>query len=178
MRNFTAVVRWSLVGTVLTGCGGKAAEQVDSAQMASSAASAQVVATDSALATTDGCRKEGLWQWCSVEDRMEHAGVILTRQDAAPSGDLLRGEGRGYKVGAGDDELHIFVYPTVEARQADTGALDSVTVSPKGAPRRSYKVVPLLVTSNNLAALVFTLNERTSERLANALSAGLPQPGR
>lgn len=106
---------------------------------------------------------------------MEHAGVILTRKDQPPAWDFLQGDGRAYTVGAGDDELHIYVYPDAAARQRDTDALDSAAVSPRGA-RRSYKVPPLLVTSNNLAALVFTLNERTSERLANALSAGLPQP--
>ncbi len=108
---------------------------------------------------------------------MQAAGVILTRQDSPPAADLLTGDGRAYKVGARDDELHIYVYPTTEARRIDTDALDSATVSPTGT-KRAWPKLPLLVTSNNIAALVFTLNERTSERLANALSAGLPQPKR
>lgn len=139
-----------------------------------SAAALQGATAPGAVADT-GCRKEGPWQWCSVEDRLERAGVVITRQDSLPPGDLLHGEGRAYKVGAGDDRLQVWVYPTLEARRADTDALDSATVSPRGG-RRSYKVPPLLVTSNNLAALVYSLNERTSERLALALSAGLPQP--
>lgn len=145
----------------------------------STAAAPAVVSAPSADSTppASGCRKEGLWTWCSIEDRMQAAGVILTREDAPPASDLFKGDGRAYKVGAGDDALHVYVYPTSEARRGDTDALDSATVSPKGTTR-AYKVMPLLVTSHNLAALVFTLNERTSERLANALSAGLPQPKR
>lgn len=144
---------------------------------ADSAPTPQVVALDTAVAPADGCLKEGLWQWCSVLDRLERAGVVLTPRDSLPPNDLFRGQRRTFTVGAGEDELHLFLYESEAARRADTGAIDSATVSPKGE-RRSYRVQPLLVTSNNLAALVFTMNERTSERLSLALSAGLPQPTR
>ncbi len=145
-------------------------------QPAADATIPPLVDTRRASAPADtGCRKEGLWQWCSVLDRMERAGVVLTPNSNVAASDLLHGDRKTYKVGAGEDELHLFLYETVAQRVAETSALDSATVSPKGE-RRSYRVLPLLVTSNNLAALVFTLNERTSERLANALSAGLPQP--
>lgn len=134
-----------------------------------------VAILDTAVAPADGCRKEGLWQWCSVLDRLERAGVVLTAKDDVPPNDLLHGERKVYTVGAGEDELHLFLYPTDAARRQDLAAIDSATVSPRGE-RRGYRVRPLLVTSNNLAALVFTMNERTSERLSLALSAGLPQP--
>lgn len=164
----------ALIVALVAGCGGGRSES-SSDRTAMATPPAPAAALPSAGAVDTGCRKEGLWQWCSVEDRMERAGVVLTREDVPPPADLFHGDGRAYKVGAGDDRLQVWVYPTTEARQADTEALDSATVSPRGA-RRSYPVPPLLVTSNNLAALVFSLNERTSERLSLALSAGLPQP--
>lgn len=138
-------------------------------------ATPDVVVIDTAVAPADGCRKEGLWQWCSVLDRLERAGVVLTAREGVAPNDLLHGERKVYTVGAGEDELHVFLYPSDAARRQDLAALDSATVSPRGE-RRGYRVRPLLVTSNNLAALVFTMNERTSERLSLALSAGLPQP--
>lgn len=137
-------------------------------------------APDSSLAAAgapadSGCRKEGLWAPCSVEDRLEAAGLVIERKPEPASYDFLSVPGTAYKVGAGDDELQVFLYPTEAARRTDTDRLDSATVSPRGT-RRSYRVPPLLVTSNNLAAIVFTQNERSQERMSLALSAGLPQP--
>ncbi len=133
------------------------------------------VVLDTSVAADTGCRKVGLWQWCSVLDRLERAGVVLTPVVDAEPNDLFRGERRTFAVGAGEDRLDLWMYPSVAARIADTEQLDSATVSPRGE-RRAWRVPPLLVTSNNLAALVITMNERTSERLSLALSAGLPQP--
>ncbi len=121
-----------------------------------------------------GCPLVGDWQLCSVEDRLKRAGLVTERLPDSAAYDFLHVTGVRYRVGAGDDEVHVFIYPTAPARIADTGKLDSLTLSPRGE-RRSYRVTPLLVTSANLAAIVFTLNERTSERLSLALSAGLPQ---
>jgi hypothetical protein len=156
----------------LAACGGEPPPRP-----ADTSVAADVAVLDSAATPADGCLKEGLWQWCSVLDRLERAGVVLTARDSVPPNDLLHGQRRVYTVGAGEDELHLFLYPSDAARLEDVAAIDSATVSPKG-DRRSYRVRPLLVTSNNLAALVFTMNERTSERLSLALSAGLPQPAR
>lgn len=121
-----------------------------------------------------GCPKTGSWRLCSVEDRLTRAGLVIERLPEPATHDFLSVPGVRFKVGAGEDEVQVFVYPTPEARIRDTGQLDSASVSPRG-DRRSYRVPPLLVTSANLAAIVFTLNERTSERLSLALSAGLPQ---
>lgn len=136
---------------------------------------AAVVAPTPAQASVadTGCPLKGDWQLCSVEDRLKRAGLIIERLPDSASYDFLHSSGVRYRVGAGDDEVQVFIYPTTQARVGDTGALDSLTVSPRGE-RRSYRVPPLLVTSANLAAIVFTLNERTSERLSLALSAGLP----
>ena len=164
--------RTAALTLALASCGGDA-----SPPPVDTTASPQVVALDSAVAPGDGCLKEGLWQWCSVLDRLERAGVVLTPRDSVPPNDLLHGQRRSFTVGAGEDELHVFLYTSDAERRQDTGAIDSATVSPKGE-RRAYRMRPLLVTSNNLAALVFTMNERTSERLSLALSAGLPQPKR
>lgn len=157
----------SLALMVVAACGGGGDAPPDT-----TAATAPAIATTAVPDT--GCPKTGDWRLCSVEDRLTRAGLVIERLAEPATHDFLSVEGVRFKVGAGEDEVQVFVYPTPAARIQDTGQLDSASVSPRG-DRRSYRVPPLLVTSANLAAIVFTLNERTSERLSLALSAGLPQ---
>jgi hypothetical protein len=132
----------------------------------------------SATAAADtGCPKVGDWQRCSVEDRLTRAGLVIEARDTVRHA-FLSVAGLSYSVGAGEDEVQVFVYPTAAARKADTDRLDSARVGPRGATAPRYRVPPLLVTSSNLAAIVFSLNDRTSERLSLALSAGLPPRAR
>lgn len=166
-RSFPRIVR--LATLAVLGCTG-AREQPAASADTTPVAPGQVAASEGA-----GCRLSGAWQSCSVEDRMVHAGLVARAQDAPVTSDLFSVPGTGYDVGAGDDEVQVFLYGTEAARRVDTDRIDSVAVAPKGE-HRSYKVPPMLVTSNNLAALVFTPNPRSQERIANALSAGLPQP--
>lgn len=163
------VVRFLGAVIAVVACGSQAADDRTSD---TSAPAPPAVAT-TALPDS-GCPKTGNWRLCSVEDRLTRAGLVIERLPEPARHDFLSVEGVRFKVGAGEDEVQVFVYPTPEARIRDTGQLDSASVSPRG-DRRSYRVPPLLVTSANLAAIVFTLNERTSERLSLALSAGLPQ---
>jgi hypothetical protein len=161
------LVRPALLLVFGVGCGEGARRTADTLPAAPPAISA-------AAPADTGCPKVGDWRVCSVEDRLTRAGLVIERLDEPARYDFLRIDGGRYRVGAGEDEVHVFVYASTADRTADTDALDSLTVSPRGA-RRSYRVPPLLVTSANLAAIVFTLNERTSERISLALSAGLPQ---
>lgn len=150
-------------------CGGTAGDE----RLTDTSATAPPTIATTAVPDT-GCPKTGHWRLCSVEDRLTRAGLVIERLPQPVSHDFLHVEGVRLRVGATEDEVQVFVYPTPEARIQDTGQLDSASVSPRG-DRRSYPVPPLLVTSANLAAIVFTLNERTSERISLALSAGLPQ---
>ncbi|MEO7965485.1 MAG: hypothetical protein ABIT38_16370 [Gemmatimonadaceae bacterium] len=121
-----------------------------------------------------GCVKEGAWALCSVEDRLVHAGLVVERRDEAVRRYFMKVPGVAYQLGAKDDVVEIYIYPTVEARKRDTELLDSATVSPNGT-HVIWSAPPTLVTSNNMAAIILSLNDRTVERLALALGAGLPQ---
>ena len=164
------LVRFLVAAGLVAACDGRAPEQgaTDTAAKVAPTTPAQASVADT------GCPLIGDWRLCSVEDRLKRAGLVVERLPDSVAYDFLQVSGVRYRVGAGDDEVHVFIYPTAQARIDDTGTLDSLTLSPRGE-RRSYRVTPLLVTSANLAAVVFTLNERTSERLSLALSAGLPQ---
>lgn len=119
------------------------------------------------------CRKVGLWTPCAVEDRLVHAGLVVNKLTAPSRYPFFSVAGIAFTIGAKSDQVEVFIYPSQTARERDTNALDSLNAAPKGQ-RYAYRVQPLLVTSNNLAALVFTLNERSQERMSLALSAGLP----
>lgn len=100
---------------------------------------------------------------------------MVEKREAPVHRDFFTVEGTAYQIGVKDDVVEVFVYPTVEARKGDTDQLDSATASPKGR-KIVYGAPPTLVMSNNMAAIVLSLNDRTVERLALALGAGLPLP--
>jgi len=118
---------------------------------------------------------EGDWTPCAVEDRLVHAGVVIDKQADSVRHPFLHVAGVVYHLANPEHELQVFLYPTVAERERDTGALDSATASPKGT-RTTWRTPPTLITSNNLAAVILSLNDRTVERLALALGAGLPRP--
>lgn len=150
------------------GDGGERAPATDGA------ASGRATGGTAASTPGAGCLKEGEWTPCSVEDRLERAGLVFEVRDSAVTHSFFRVPGLAYRVGGRDDEVQVFLYPSTAERRRDTEALDSATVSPRGE-RVTWPAPPTLVTSNNLAAVILSLNERTIERLALALGAGLPQ---
>jgi len=120
---------------------------------------------------------EGDWTPCAVEERLVRAGVVLDRQEEPVQHAFLQVPGVRYHVGNAEHELQVFLYPSAEARERDTALLDSATVSPRGT-RVAWRTPPTLVVSNNLVAVILSVNDRTVERLTLALGAGLPAPER
>lgn len=118
---------------------------------------------------------EGDWTPCAIEDRLTRSGVVFTKKPDAVTLPFFSVTGTTYEIGNPEHEVQVFLYPSAAARERDTAALDSVSASPKGT-RHAWRTPPTLVTSNNLAAVILSLNDRTVERLALALGAGLPQP--
>lgn len=164
---------------VLTGCGG-GGEGGGARTAADSAEPPSASAGRAAFADTAGvppCRLEGDWTPCAVEDRLLHAGVVLDRQADPVRHPFLRVPGTVYHVGSADHQLQVFLYASEADRRRDTAALDSTTAAPPGV-RVAWPAPPTLVTSQNLAAIILSLNDRTVERLALALGAGLPQPAK
>lgn len=127
-------------------------------------------------ATATACPMEGDWTPCAVEERLVRAGVVIEKQPEPARYPFFSVPGVKYHVGSAEHQLIVFVYPSAAARTHDTALLDSATVSPRGT-RVSWPAPPTLVVSNNLAAVILSLNDRTVERLALALSAGLPRSG-
>ncbi len=115
------------------------------------------------------------WQACSVEERINRAGLAVNRRPSGVQHDFMRVEGLVFETSR--SEVQVFIYPSEAERKRDTDALDTVFVSPRG--KRVYWRSPAtLVTSQNMAAIILSPNPRQAERLALALGAGLPAPPR
>ena len=67
----------------------------------------------------------------------------------------------------------IFFYSSRAEQERVAATLDTALVSPK-AKRVYWKEPAQFVFTNNLAAIVITLNERLAERTGDALGAGMP----
>jgi hypothetical protein len=116
------------------------------------------------------CPMHGLWQQCSVEERLIRAGMVLIRGDEPVKHDFMHVPGLVYRTGV--SEVQIFLYPSQAERERDTAPLDTTTVAPPGK-RIVWKSPPTLVTSMNLAAIVLSLNGRQAVRFADAFGGGL-----
>lgn len=165
------------VATLASACSSERKTSSGAASNASTSAAAPSAAP-SAAATPDGkppCVLEGDWTACAIEDRLTHAGVVFDRQAEPVSYPFFAVPGTVYHIGNPEHELQVFLYASAADRERDTKGLDSAAVAPKGT-RRAWRTPPTLVTSHNMAAVILSLNDRTVERLALALGAGLPQP--
>jgi len=138
----------------------------------SAATSAPAADSSGAFSTAEKCPKYGLWQPCNVEDRLASSGLVFTKKpDAAPEA-WMQAPGLEYDFG-GRAVAKIFFYRSRADQERVAATLDTANVSPK-AKRVYWKEPAQFVFTNNLAAIVITLNERLAERIADALGAGMP----
>jgi hypothetical protein len=136
----------------------------------------EVAATESTLAAMPApggaCPAWGLWQACNVEDRISRAGLAVNRKEEGVRHDFMSVEGLVWETSRA--EIQVFLYASETDRKKDTDLLDTVFVAPPGQ-RIMWRWPAQLVTSNNMAAIILSLNGRQAERIALALGAGLPR---
>ena len=138
----------------------------------SAATSAPAADSNAPFTTAEKCPKYGLWQPCNVEDRLASSGLVFTKKpDPAPE-TWMQAPGLEYDFG-GRAVAKIFFYKSRADQERIAATLDTALVSPK-AKREYWKEPAQFVFTNNLAAIVITLNERLAERISDALGAGMP----
>jgi hypothetical protein len=134
------------------------------------------VASQQPVAGADtSCPKSGAWRLCNVLDRLEHAGLVVAQKSDPVRIPMFSVDGITYTTT--QSTIHVFIYPDEATRQRDIERLDSAAVAPRGGTYL-WSDPAVLVTSNNLAAVVVSPNERQTERIVLALSAGLPSAPR
>jgi hypothetical protein len=154
---------------VSSGCAKEAPPKVEEVK------TSETVVAESTLATMPKvggeCPTFGLWQACNVEDRISRAGLAVNRREEGVRHEFMSVEGLVWETSRA--EIQVFLYASEADRKKDTDQLDTVFVSPPGK-RIMWRWPAQLVTSNNMAAIILSLNGRQAERIALALGAGLP----
>ena len=89
-----------------------------------------------------------------------------TEPPLTPRGQLLR-------VGSG--ELELYVFADAKTREGEEAKLDREKYATHTAAL-GMRPLPTLITSSNLIAILHSRNEHLRERVADAITAGPPQP--
>lgn len=152
---------------MVTACADPAAEKARAAVQArraieSASATAATVAAPSAT---------GLWDADHLVERLVRAGLAPQPLPGERGARNFPVAGLVYQVG--DARLTVYLFPDSVARRVVTDALDTAALGPRSEPGRP-PVLHQLIVQNNLAAVLVGGSERQQERVALALSAGLP----
>lgn len=157
-------------------CGGSSADAPDAPHETAGAAGSATRRTldlDSVAAVQRAeslATASGRWNAVEVVSRLEAAGLVVRDLERPVRAPGFTPEGRTLAVSGG--ELVVFLYGSAAARQAETAALDSSRAAPPGAGATwTSETPPRLITSGNLAAVLFTGREQLAERVRNVLTA-------
>ena len=75
----------------------------------------------------------------------------------------------------GNSELELYIYPDAKSREREEASLDRSKYVDYAAPLTMHPL-PTLIHSVNLIAILHSRNDHQRERVADALTAGPPQP--
>ena len=163
-------LRWAAGLLLAVGCSEDPSPAQDSA---THAGESQVAAVDmDSVAAVQRAESlavaQNAWNRSEVTSRLEAAGLVVGNVEGE-----VRAPGfsvDGYTLTVSGGELVVFLYESAALRSADTGALDSASAAPPGGSAQ-WSSRPRLITSGNLAAVLFTDREQLDERVRNVLTA-------
>jgi len=108
------------------------------------------------------------WNKAEVVKRLSEAGLVVSDRRNEVRQSFLSVSGELLEVS--ESELHLFIYPSIAAREADSQKLDTVSASPPNVAV-SWKQPPHLIVSGKLLAIHLTHSEHLAERVADVLTA-------
>lgn len=160
-----------LAALALSGaCGRERAPRADSSAGSSVATGAGAESGGSARKPL--CPRTGHWSACQVRDRIDRAG--LAPFDSAADGLPALGPTPAvYRVGKAG--LAVYVFGDSAARARAARLLDTVKFVSSSLPL-TIQSEATVIENDNLLALLFTKNDHQRDRVADALTAGPPQP--
>ncbi|HMS02144.1 MAG TPA: hypothetical protein PKE51_04180 [Gemmatimonadaceae bacterium] len=140
--------------------------------------SAEQARVDSVLAAIAACPRDGRWHPCSLEHRLQLAGLRPVRLDSA-SGDDARIPGIDaptvvWRTGA--RTLRAAFFADSAAARAAFATLDSVGAAPRGGAIPAWPAPPTLFRGANAVLVYLGGTSRQIERVTDAVLAGPPQP--
>jgi hypothetical protein len=108
-----------------------------------------------------------------VFERLDRAG-LAPRADSGTAA-LAPFTVPAHKLHIGSSDMDVMIYPDVAAREANEKRLDRAAYVEYDAPL-AMKPLPTIIRSANLIVLLYSRNDHQRERVADALTAGPPQP--
>jgi hypothetical protein len=119
------------------------------------------------------CPATGNWSECAIFERLDRAGLAPRRDSAAVTEPPLTNRGVLLRIGA--SELELYFYPNTKSREGEEAKLDRTKYVDYAAPL-TIRHEPTLIHSANLLAILHSSNDHQRERVADAITAGPPQP--
>ncbi|MEO8620815.1 MAG: hypothetical protein ABI625_07105 [bacterium] len=166
------MMRPAVVGLVavagLAACGrGKTASDT-------AAASQQAATASNAPGTKPLCQRTGHWSECTVRIRLDQSG-LAPQSGADKIGDLPEFNVKPLLFTVGISGVAVYLYPDTVSRHAAAASLDTSKFIPQSRPV-SMKNETTLIQNDNVLVLLFSKIEHQRERVADAITAGAPQP--
>ena len=159
---------WVVVTVALLACGrDKAALPPDSAAFGPPSSPA-------AAATNGQCARTGHWGDCQIRARLAQSG-LAPRATSEKVGDLPALEVRPVTMMLGNAGVAVYFYPDTMSRHRAAATLDTAKFIAQTRPV-SMKAETTLIQNDNVLILLFSKNEHQRERVADAITAGAPQP--
>jgi hypothetical protein len=157
-----------IVAALLGACSREKKPAVDSSTV-SSAASASAP-----QATSGTCQRTGHWGDCQLRARLGQSG-LAPRSTSDKVGDLPTLPVKPTTLMLGNAGLAFYVFPDTVSRRRAAATLDTARFIAQTRPV-SMKAETTLIENDNLLVLLFSKNEHQRERVADAVTAGPPQP--
>ncbi|MBU6365146.1 MAG: hypothetical protein KJT01_02940 [Gemmatimonadetes bacterium] len=120
------------------------------------------------------CPRDGRWRPCSLEDRINKAGLAFKPAGDSARVPYLAVPGLRYRLGKSATLVALF-YADSTAGAANTAPLDPLRLTPRGDSLGAWPSVPSeVIRSANLIAVLLDASETQAERVRLALQAGAP----
>ena len=159
----------AVIALIPAACGGgDGAPAADTAK-----APASAVASAPGAPGEEACPRTGHWSACHVHERIDRAGLAPRDTTALDGLPTLDAKPILYHVGRSGLAVYLFADSTARIRAART--LDTTKFVPNTQPMTILSEATV-IQNDNLLALLFTKNDHQRERVADALTAGPPQP--
>jgi len=163
-RRATVLVVVALLGA----CGRKHAPAADTSRPAAQGAAS------APQATSGTCQRTGHWGDCQLRARLGESG-LAPRSTSDKVGDLPTLPVKPTTLMIGNAGLAFYLFPDTLSRRKAAATLDTAKFIPQTRPV-SMKVETTLIENDNVLVLLFSRNEHQRERVADAVTAGPPQP--
>ena len=126
------------------------------------------------VAAAGTCPRTGHWGDCQLRARLDQSG-LAPHSTEEKVGDLPPLEPKPLMLMIGKSGLAAYFYADSAARKRAAATLDTTRYIPQAKPV-SLKRETTLIQNDNALVLLFSVNEHQRERVADAITAGPPQP--